>query len=41
MELIEEARSGGHRVLVFSQFVKLLRLIEAALRTQEIELVLS
>jgi SNF2 family DNA or RNA helicase len=36
MELIEEARSGGHRVLVFSQFVRLLRLIEAALRTQEI-----
>jgi superfamily II DNA or RNA helicase len=36
LELIEEARSGGHRVLVFSQFVKLLRLIEAALRTQEI-----
>jgi superfamily II DNA or RNA helicase len=36
MELIEEACSGGHRVLVFSQFVRLLRLIETALRTEEI-----
>jgi superfamily II DNA or RNA helicase len=36
LELIEEARSGGHRVLVFSQFVKLLRLLETALRAQEL-----
>ena len=36
MELIEEAMSGNHRVLVFSQFVKLLRLVETALREQEI-----
>jgi superfamily II DNA or RNA helicase len=36
LELIEEARSGGHRVLVFSQFVKLLRLLETALQEQEI-----
>jgi SNF2 family DNA or RNA helicase len=36
LELIEEARSGGHRVLVFSQFVKLLRLLETALQKQEI-----
>ncbi len=31
LELIEEASSGGHRVLVFSQFVKLLKLVQAAL----------
>ena len=31
LELIDEAISGGHRVLVFSQFVKLLKLVEAAL----------
>ena len=36
LELIEEAMSGNHRVLVFSQFVKLLRLVEAALREREI-----
>jgi len=36
LELIEEARDGGHRVLVFSQFVRLLKLIEAALREREI-----
>jgi SNF2 family DNA or RNA helicase len=36
LELIEEARSGGHRVLVFSQFVRLLRLLETALRAEEI-----
>ncbi len=36
LELIEEARSGGHRVLVFSQFVSLLHLLETALQTQEI-----
>ncbi len=33
LELIEEAISGNHRVLVFSQFVKLLKLVEAALPT--------
>ena len=33
MELIEEAISGGHRVLVFSQFTTLLKLIAAALPT--------
>jgi superfamily II DNA or RNA helicase len=33
LELIEEAISGGHRVLVFSQFTTLLRLIAAALPT--------
>jgi SNF2 family DNA or RNA helicase len=27
MELIDEARSGGHRVVVFSQFVRMLKLI--------------
>jgi superfamily II DNA or RNA helicase len=36
MELIEEAISGNHRVLVFSQFVKLLRLVQTALGQQEI-----
>jgi SNF2 family DNA or RNA helicase len=36
LELIEEARDGGHRVLVFSQFVRMLKLIEAALRDREI-----
>ena len=32
LELIDEAISGNHRVLVFSQFVKMLKLVEAALR---------
>jgi superfamily II DNA or RNA helicase len=36
LELIEEARSGGHRVLVFSQFVSLLHLLETALQAEEI-----
>jgi SNF2 family DNA or RNA helicase len=31
LELIDEAVSSGHRVLVFSQFVKLLKLVETAL----------
>ena len=31
LELIDEAVSSGHRVLVFSQFVKLLKLVEVAL----------
>lgn len=30
-ELVDEARSGSHRVLVFSQFVTMLRLLEEAL----------
>lgn len=30
-ELVEEAESGGHKVLVFSQFVSMLKLIRAAL----------
>ncbi|MFA6562145.1 MAG: SNF2-related protein [Verrucomicrobiia bacterium] len=36
LELIEEARDGGHRVLVFSQFVRLLKLIETALNERGI-----
>jgi SNF2 family DNA or RNA helicase len=31
LELVEEAISGGHRVLVFSQFTTLLKLVAAAL----------
>ncbi|MCG3149429.1 MAG: RNA polymerase-associated protein RapA [Verrucomicrobiae bacterium] len=31
LELIEEAADGNHRVLVFSQFVKLLKLVQEAL----------
>jgi superfamily II DNA or RNA helicase len=36
MELMEEAVDGGHRVLVFSQFVTMLRLIEEELKTEGI-----
>jgi SNF2 family DNA or RNA helicase len=36
LELIDEAVSSGHRVLVFSQFVKFLRLAETALNEQTI-----
>ena len=36
LELIEEARDGGHRVLVFSQFVRMLKLIEEALNERGI-----
>jgi superfamily II DNA or RNA helicase len=36
MELIEEAMDGGHRMLVFSQFVSMLRLIEEELKNEEI-----
>jgi superfamily II DNA or RNA helicase len=36
MELIEEAMDGGHRMLVFSQFVSMLRLIEQELKNDEI-----
>ncbi len=28
MDLVQEARDGGHKVVIFSQFVKMLRLIE-------------
>ncbi|MDE1171891.1 MAG: DEAD/DEAH box helicase [Verrucomicrobium sp.] len=35
-EILEEARAGGHRLLVFSQFVKLLKLIGARLEKEEI-----
>lgn len=35
LELLEEARDGGHRVLVFSQFTGMLDLIEEDLRSQE------
>jgi superfamily II DNA or RNA helicase len=37
MELIEEVTDGGHRVLVFSQFVNMLRLIEEELKSEQIE----
>ncbi|HEY8966543.1 MAG TPA: SNF2-related protein [Candidatus Methylacidiphilales bacterium] len=35
-DLLEEAREGGHRLLVFSQFTKFLDLIEARLRAEGI-----
>ena len=35
-ELIDEAADGGHRILVFSQFVKLLQLIALRLQTEKI-----
>lgn len=35
LELLEEARDGGHRTLVFSQFTGMLDLIEEDLRAQE------
>jgi SNF2 family DNA or RNA helicase len=34
--MIAEAVDGGHRLLVFSQFVKLLRLIETRLKKEEL-----
>jgi superfamily II DNA or RNA helicase len=37
MELLDEAMDGGHRVLVFSQFVSLLRLIEGQIKQRSIE----
>jgi superfamily II DNA or RNA helicase len=37
MELLEEATDGGHRILVFSQFVSMLRLIEEELKNEGIE----
>jgi superfamily II DNA or RNA helicase len=36
LELIEEAMDGGHRMLVFSQFVSMLRLIEEELKNEGI-----
>jgi SNF2 family DNA or RNA helicase len=36
-ELLEETLDGGHRVLVFSQFVSMLRLLEEQLRATGIE----
>lgn len=36
LELLDEAIDGGHRVLVFSQFVSLLKLIEAQIQKNEI-----
>jgi SNF2 family DNA or RNA helicase len=36
LELIEEAISGGHRVIVFSQFVRLLRLVKETLEAGKI-----
>jgi len=37
MELIEEATDGGHRMLVFSQFVSMLRLVEEELKNEGID----
>jgi superfamily II DNA or RNA helicase len=36
MELIYEAIDGGHKIVVFSQFVKMLRVIEQKFQTEEI-----
>jgi SNF2 family DNA or RNA helicase len=36
-ELLDEAIDGGHRVLVFSQFVSLLRLVEHAIKEHNIK----
>ncbi len=36
-ELLQEAIDGGHRVLVFSQFVEMLQLLKAALQAQNID----
>ncbi len=36
IELIQEAIEGGHRILVFSQFVKMLKLLSRSLSEQEI-----
>ena len=36
-ELLQESIDGGHRVLVFSQFVSMLKLIGERLREQEVE----
>ena len=36
MELIEEAIQGGHKIIVFSQFVQMLKIIEDKFREKEI-----
>ncbi len=36
-ELVEEAESGGHKVLIFSQFVSMLKLIREALNEDKIK----
>jgi superfamily II DNA or RNA helicase len=36
-ELVEEAESGGHKVLIFSQFVSMLKLIKEALTEDKIK----
>lgn len=36
-ELIEEARAGGHRVLVFSQFVSMLKILRSALEEDRVK----
>jgi SNF2 family DNA or RNA helicase len=36
-ELLQEIIDGGHRVLVFSQFVSMLKLLEEGLREQDVE----
>ncbi|NJK90683.1 MAG: DEAD/DEAH box helicase [Blastochloris sp.] len=37
LELVEQAISGGHRILVFSQFVSMLKLVEAELKKKKID----
>lgn len=36
MELVDDALSGGHRMLIFSQFTSLLKIVKEALDSQEI-----
>jgi superfamily II DNA or RNA helicase len=36
-ELLDEALDGGHRILVFSQFVKMLSIIRKTLETREVD----
>lgn len=36
LELVDEVESGGHKVLIFSQFVSMLKLIEQALLEQQV-----
>src|SRR4029079_14160654 len=36
-ELLQEAIDGGHRVLVFSQFVEMLQLLKSSLQAQSVE----
>lgn len=37
LELIEEARANGHRILIFSQFTSMLKIIEGELKSNEID----